>query len=126
VAKMPRQSDIDIIYALCSSIVAYMRELQAEPGVVQHFYEFLRAIPKEFAVFTLKDCHAFAKDNGGKNVWTALRAHKQSKIYAKEMVYYIPFTHDTIPLVVAPQPASPLFSEPLLFSVSDKIPNTDL
>ncbi len=86
--QMPDEGDAGTLFALCTSVVAHLKGMCQDPGVVDNFYDFIFSISHmgEFAMLTVQE--AWAIDE----VRHAIGRSKSSdnfKRFAKEFVYLV-------------------------------------
>ncbi len=86
--KRPGKKDNAVIWALLTSMVAYLREpaLHKDPEVIKNYIEFLGMIPKEFAIKSFRDCGAMPE------VWSYITKEAASKKFAVENSSYVRFS----------------------------------
>lgn len=86
--KRPGKKDNAVIYALLTSMVAYLRDpaMYRNPGVIKHYIDFLDSIPKEFAIKSFRDCGAMP------DVWSHMTKQAAYKKYAVENSSYVTFS----------------------------------
>lgn len=77
--QLPTIKDADQLTALCTSIVSHLQALYNKKDVIRNFFDFLKKVPEEFAVYALQECWRISA-GGEKALATALY---QSPEYAK-------------------------------------------